>query len=117
MDKHSTDQEPTRQRKWAERNPLKRWAHSGTASAVRRGLLVRQPCRVCGDPNTDAHHPDHRDPLSVEWLCRAHHKAEHKRLKAVADGKAHLRRNTCPSPRRQTAVSRDVSSPRRHRRA
>jgi hypothetical protein len=69
-----------RQAKWRERNPLKRWAHMATASAIRRGIIERQSCAVCGDPRTDAHHADHRDPLSIEWLCRKHHKAAHRML-------------------------------------
>jgi len=73
-----------RQARWAERNPLKRWAHVATASALKRGILQRQPCEACGEERTDAHHPDHREPLRVQWLCRACHKAEHKRLKGGA---------------------------------
>jgi hypothetical protein len=77
---------PTRQAKWQAANPVARWAHLATASAIRRGILVRQPCCMCGDPKSDAHHPDHRDPLRVEWYCRTHHVAEHRRLKAEGGG-------------------------------
>jgi hypothetical protein len=72
-----------RQARWRERNPLARWAHGATASAIRRGLLERQPCEVCGDLTTDAHHEDHRDPLRVRWLCRKHHKALHRKRAAT----------------------------------
>jgi hypothetical protein len=41
--------------------------------AVRRGDLVRQPCEVCGNPKSEAHHPDYARPLDVMWLCRSHH--------------------------------------------
>ena len=37
----------TRQAAWAERNPLKRWAHGATRSAIKRGLLV--PLDRCED--------------------------------------------------------------------
>lgn len=67
-----------RQAKWRERNPLKRWAHLATASALKRGILVREPCEVCGEANVDAHHDDYDRPLRVRWLCRKHHKAEHR---------------------------------------
>jgi hypothetical protein len=72
-----------RQAKWREKHPLKRWAHVATASALRRGLLERQRCEIegCGEENTDAHHDDYTRPMSVRWLCRKHHKAEHVRLK------------------------------------
>ncbi|EYD75012.1 hypothetical protein Rumeso_03436 [Rubellimicrobium mesophilum DSM 19309] len=72
-----------RQAAWRERNQLKVWAHKALASALRRGLLTRQPCEVCGDPNAEAHHPDHRNALDVQWLCRAHHKALHATEKAA----------------------------------
>jgi hypothetical protein len=63
------------QRAWKLRNPLATWAHSATRSAIRRGLLTRKPCEVCGAEAADAHHPDHARPLLVRWLCRKHHKA------------------------------------------
>jgi hypothetical protein len=72
-----------RQAKWRERNPKAAWAHSCLQSALRRGLIERQPCAVCGSPDTDAHHPDYSKPADVMWLCRLHHKAEHRRLRAV----------------------------------
>jgi hypothetical protein len=74
----SEDRQPTPQERWRARNPLARWAHVATQSAIRRGLIARQDCEVCGDPNTDAHHPDHTKPLEVQFLCRRHHKAAHK---------------------------------------
>lgn len=70
-----------RQAKWALRNPLATWAHSATRSAIRRGLLTRQSCQECGADRTDAHHPDHRDPLSVVWLCRRCHKETHAKAR------------------------------------
>ena len=69
-----------RQAKWRERNPLKRWAHVATASAVSRGLITRQPCEVCGAEQTDAHHDDYSRPMAVRWLCRQHHKDAHKQV-------------------------------------
>lgn len=74
---------PTPQAKWKTGNPKAVWAHNALRSALRRGLLERGPCEVCGAEKTDAHHdPDDYDrPMAVRWLCRLHHKAEHKRLK------------------------------------
>lgn len=71
----------TRQEKWRERNPVATWAHSATRSAIRRGIIQPEPCSVCGEPKAEAHHPDHREPLRVIWLCRPCHKAEHRRMK------------------------------------
>jgi hypothetical protein len=71
------------QAKWREKNPLKRWAHVATASALRRGLIARKPCEVCGCEQTDAHHDNYLEPLRVRWLCRRHHKAAHVRAKST----------------------------------
>ncbi len=68
------------QKAWRERNPLANWAHVATRSAIRRGIIRPEPCAVCG-ANAEAHHPDHADPLRVQWLCRAHHKRLHAELR------------------------------------
>ena len=44
-----------------------------TKQAIIRGILVRQPCEVCGGVKTQAHHEDYDRPLDVRWLCRTHH--------------------------------------------
>ena len=41
--------------------------------AVKRGDVVPQPCEVCGDPKSEAHHADYEKPFDVRWLCKAHH--------------------------------------------
>ncbi len=66
-----------RQAKWKERNQLKVWAHQALRGALKRGLITKQPCEVCGAEETEAHHPDHLRALEVLWLCRKHHKALH----------------------------------------
>lgn len=66
---------------WRERNPKKYWAHVATKSALRRGLVVQQPCEICGDAKSEAHHDDYDRPLLIQWLCRKHHKAHHKAVK------------------------------------
>lgn len=67
----------SRQQRWAAKNPLAKWAHAAVQSAIRRGLIERKPCEVCGDPNSDGHHADYHQPLKLRWLCRKHHKQEH----------------------------------------
>jgi len=74
-----TSRKPTRQERWRARHPKKAWAHMATRSALRRGLLQKQPCAICGDPKAEAHHEDYDRPLLVRWLCRKHHKQAHKR--------------------------------------
>jgi hypothetical protein len=59
-------------------NPHKKRAHGIVARAIESGLLVRQPCEVCGDPNTHGHHDDYSKPLAVSWLCPKHHGERHR---------------------------------------
>lgn len=66
------------------RDPLKVWARKATRSAMNWGLLERKPCEVCGEQKSDAHHPDYRNPLGVQWLCRQHHMEAHHPLEEIA---------------------------------
>lgn len=51
------------------------------AHAVDRGKLLRQPCEVCSNPKSEAHHADYSRPLEVAWLCFKHHReVEHGQL-------------------------------------
>lgn len=51
-----------------------------TREARGMGWLFQCPCEVCGTDEVDAHHEDYRYPLRVRWLCKEHHRAEHKAL-------------------------------------
>lgn len=53
-------------------------AHKIATKAIRQGRLVRQPCIICGDPESDGHHEDYSKPLEVIWLCRGHHIRLHR---------------------------------------
>lgn len=56
-------------------------AHNAVARALKRGLLERQPCQMCGTTNhVHAHHDDYSLPLEVMWLCPVHHRARHEFL-------------------------------------
>ncbi|MGX5846933.1 hypothetical protein ACWGTO_07625 [Mesorhizobium sp. PL10] len=72
------------QAKWREQHPKKVWAQQCLRSAVRRGLVIQEACKVCGSPDSEGHHADYGRPMDVDWLCRNHHKAEHRRLKCEA---------------------------------
>lgn len=72
------------QRKWDGAHPQARWAHAALKSAIRRGLVEKQGCAVCGSPDAEGHHPDYDRPAYVIWLCRLHHQQEHRRLKREA---------------------------------
>lgn len=68
---------------WKLRHPEKRRAHVILGSAVRRGLLTRQPCEICGG-RAEAHHDDYSKPLDVRWLCKPHHFEHHKLLRRAS---------------------------------
>lgn len=42
------------------------------------GVLVPQPCVVCGRLDTHGHHTDYRLPDQVVWLCGTCHRHAHK---------------------------------------
>ncbi|MCF6112391.1 hypothetical protein [Mesorhizobium muleiense] len=65
------------QTKWNSAHPKELWAHSALRSALRKGLVVRGKCEVCGAENTDGHHDDYDRPMVVRWLCRLHHRHVH----------------------------------------
>lgn len=58
-------------------------SHAGVYK--RRGLLVPQPCAVCGSGDQiEMHHEDYDKPLEVIWLCRPHHRALTNEVAALA---------------------------------
>jgi hypothetical protein len=74
--------------------------------AIKKGVLIRKPCEVCGEFQTasdgrsliHAHHADYNKPLDVMWLCQKHHHEWHKTNKAlprkeVKDGIPHEKFN------------------------
>ena len=59
--------------KYYKRYPERVAAHRAVAKALRNGTLIKKPCEVCGDTNSEAHHNDYSKPLDVKWLCIKHH--------------------------------------------
>lgn len=53
-------------------------AQNMVGNAIRNGKLVSEPCIVCGELKTHAHHDDYLKPLNVRWLCAIHHCQWHK---------------------------------------
>lgn len=72
-------------REWRKTHPLtpeqrkKMVCRSYTHVLIKRGKILRQPCRVCAAV-AQPHHPDYSNPRLVEWLCRPHHLEHHKNL-------------------------------------
>lgn len=46
------------------------------------GMIEQQPCALCGNPNSQRHHPDYNEPLLIVWLCADCHRELHKKAKA-----------------------------------
>lgn len=87
--RHDTHKRQAKQPNWSATHPLERWAHRAFESALRRGLVHRQPCESCGADKSEFHHfPDrYHEPLTGRHLCRKCHKAEHKRLRCEVGAK------------------------------
>lgn len=64
-------------RKYREKYPRKYKAHNIVNNAIRDKKLFKEPCEVCGNENSVAHHDDYSKPLNIRWLCQAHHKQWH----------------------------------------
>ncbi len=47
---------------------------------IRRGKVIPEPCILCNDENSEAHHEDYSKPLDIIWLCRKCHLDYHKGL-------------------------------------
>ena len=67
-------------KKWKRANPEKRRAQVAAQRAVKKGLLVKQPCEVCGAKKVQGHHDsyDKDKQLDVRWLCHKHHMEHHR---------------------------------------
>ena len=63
-----------------EKYPYKVRARAITVNAIRKGILKKEPCEVCGNEKVDTHHPDYKKPMLVKWLCRKHHMELHRNL-------------------------------------
>ena len=57
--------------------PRQHKAQTMVGNAVRSGKMMREPCERCGNKAV-AHHDDYSYPLTVRWLCQAHHKQWHR---------------------------------------
>jgi hypothetical protein len=67
------------QKKHRKRDPVKYHCRIITGNAIRDGILIKQPCRICGNPKAEAHHEDYYKPLEVDWLCTKDHREWHKK--------------------------------------
>ena len=64
-------------------------ANNLVTHAIAKGILIPEPCEICGlfgkdakgRSQVEAHHDDYNKPLEVRWLCREHHAYWHKYMK------------------------------------
>lgn len=61
--------------KYRDKNRLRK----KTYGLICRGVLIKQPCLVCGCINVQCHHLSYDDPLNVQWLCLKHHWEQHRK--------------------------------------
>ena len=65
------------EKNWKKKNPKKVNAQQLLQCAVRKGMIKRQSCEVCGNEKSQGHHDDYFKPLEVRWLCALCHKQYH----------------------------------------
>jgi hypothetical protein len=56
-------------------HPEKIKARQAVANALRDGRLTKEPCHLCGNENSEAHHEDYSRPLDVHWVCQDCHQS------------------------------------------
>ena len=74
------------QRRRRRKFPEKASAYATVSYAVKNGRLERQPCEICGDTQSQAHHSDYSKPLDVRWLCFKHHRELHGQVVTQSQG-------------------------------
>jgi len=52
---------------------IRRRVGKSVRRALDRGTIKRDPCEICGNIHSEAHHDDYAKPLEIKWLCRTHH--------------------------------------------
>ncbi len=96
--KRNRDRKNATDRAWKRRNRRKDHAHGAVRTALRTGRLIKRPCEVCGAARVEAHHPDYRRKLLVQWLCKRHHAAVHTWGARVSKYAAVRRGSISPRP-------------------
>jgi len=58
--------------------PKKYKAHNIINNALRDGKISKEPCIICGNYKTVAHHDDYNKPHDIRWMCQMHHVQWHR---------------------------------------
>jgi hypothetical protein len=67
----------SRQRVNQIRNPEKHLARKFVKAGIELGYFKREPCEICGNVKSEAHHISYTGSFNIKWLCKKHHE-EHK---------------------------------------
>lgn len=59
---------------------FKNAARSLTKKLITHGIIKKENCKICNDPNSQVHHTNYSKPLEIIWFCAKHHRKEHQRL-------------------------------------
>jgi hypothetical protein len=68
---------------WDQKNKHKKYAQGKVAMAIKTGKIKKEPCSICGNENSEAHHEDYSRPLYIIWLCKKHHMERHVQLRKM----------------------------------
>jgi hypothetical protein len=78
-----------------EGNRLKDRARSAVYNEIQKGTLMPQPCEICGQLDTQAHHYkgyEKENWFEIKWLCKKHHN-ETKMKRDRNDNETNLKRD------------------------
>jgi hypothetical protein len=62
---------------YVRKNRFKISAQQKLHYKIKKGLIDKEVCFICDNPEAEAHHFDYNKPLEVFWLCHKHHKWIH----------------------------------------
>ena len=71
-------------KKWRKLNPMtdeqrkKDNCKSYANTYLKRGKILKLPCKICSSKKSEMHHIDYNKPLIIIWLCRRCHLLHHK---------------------------------------
>ena len=55
----------------------KRNARKTANLRLTKGILIKEPCRLCGNQEAEKHHPNYTEPQNIVWLCKKCHTDMH----------------------------------------
>ena len=67
-------------KRWRKEDKRRMQCHNAVTRAIRKGIMERKPCCICGSLDSYAHHESYDKPLAVVFYCQPHHKERHKQM-------------------------------------